>query len=118
MVDLTKSILDELTIGKDVRTAYDKASKDVFVTVAESFRAGVSLEDALSRVGVEDALVAAERIQGLGGLKLDIFQYVVVGGELENIPDPACVQARLKKYDKPTREQILDAFKACLKEKG
>lgn len=118
MTDLAKSILDELAAGQDVRLAYDKVSKDVFASVSKSFDAGVNLEEALLRAGVVDAPVAAERIRGLGGLKLDIFQYVVVGGELENIPDPACVQARLKKYDKPTREQILDAFKACLKEKG
>jgi hypothetical protein len=54
----------------------------------------------------------------MGGWQLDTFRIIVVGGDLEDIPDPACVQAKLRQYDQPTREQIAAAFEACLKPKG
>jgi hypothetical protein len=43
-----------------------------------------------------------------------IFGYIVTtGGGVQDIPDPACVEAHLPRDRKPTKEDIIKAWEAC-----
>lgn len=113
--DFLGSLTARLAEGEPVANAYARACEDAGVKIVALTAEGdeVRLRSvAASRAGRllwREELLRGPPLQG----SRHLLYVVVGGGELEQIPEPACVEARLPKGRRPTREEIEEAIKAC-----
>jgi hypothetical protein len=116
VVVLKRIVLKHLAETRDVNRAFRQASDEIYASVQERVVAGDSLEHTLASIGIEHPADVMKQIGELGGWHIENFVVILTGGILFNIPLPACIEAQLKNFPKPTKEQIQEAYEACRKE--
>jgi hypothetical protein len=107
---LVQSIQEE----RDVSSAYRKIAAEIYRAASRDAKsASFTREESLATFGIDNPRAIA-RLRELEWTEKN-FAGIVVGGTLEGIPQATCVQQRLDACPSPpTREQIMDAIRACM----